>query len=73
MILHSYAQEALKHTNPDHPDRATLEAALVKVQNIVTVINQGSSQTDSSKRTLEIQNSFVEVNYTYLMNHFTLN
>ena len=34
---------------------------MVKLQNIITVINQGTPQTDGAKRTLEIQNSFQEV------------
>lgn len=54
-------KEALKNTATDHSDRAPLEAAMVKIQHIMTIINQGTPVTDLAKRAQEIQDSFTEV------------
>jgi hypothetical protein len=67
-------KEVLKNTDENNPDRRPLEQALLKTQNVITLINEGSSkQTDGLRKLLDIQNSFTEVrSRSILKYHFTL-
>ena len=53
-------KELLKATATEHPDRKSLEKAYYHVHMIITVINLGKDYQESTKKLVDIQNSFTE-------------
>ncbi|KAJ3410974.1 Myosin 10A, isoform D [Chytridiales sp. JEL 0842] len=51
-------REVIKATDTMHPDSANLLKALLKIETVVTIVNEGSRQADTVKKMLELQNRF---------------
>ncbi len=55
------AQSLLKKTGPEHPDHGNLERALLKIETVVAIVNEGSRQADGVMRIVELQERFLVV------------
>ncbi|KAJ3147126.1 Rho guanine nucleotide exchange factor 4 [Geranomyces michiganensis] len=51
-------REAMKNTDPSHQDYALLQSALLKIETVVTIVNEGARQAENVKEMLEIQSRF---------------
>ena len=48
-------REIIKNTDAEHPDRKNLEMASVKIDTVVTIVNEAARKTESIYRMLQIQ------------------
>ncbi|TPX67259.1 hypothetical protein SpCBS45565_g03905 [Spizellomyces sp. 'palustris'] len=51
-------REVMKNTEPSHPDFQNLEKALLKIQTVVTIVNEGARQAEAVQKMLELQGRF---------------
>ncbi|KAJ3020230.1 Rho guanine nucleotide exchange factor 4 [Thoreauomyces humboldtii] len=51
-------REAMKSTDPTHPDFLNLQSALLKIETVVTIVNEGARQAEAVQKMLEIQGRF---------------
>ncbi|KAI8999847.1 hypothetical protein BC832DRAFT_563834 [Gaertneriomyces semiglobifer] len=51
-------RELLKNTEPDHIDFPNLEKAFLKIETVVTIVNEGARQAEAVQRMLELQGRF---------------
>ncbi|KAJ3118691.1 Rho guanine nucleotide exchange factor 4 [Phlyctochytrium bullatum] len=49
-------RELIKNTEEGHPDSANLLKALIKIETVVTIVNEGARQAESVHKMLDIQN-----------------
>ena len=49
-------QELLKHTHPSHPDHASLQPALEKIQELVAGLNEWQRAQEDKRKLHELQN-----------------
>ncbi|XJO78856.1 hypothetical protein BDV3_003234 [Batrachochytrium dendrobatidis] len=54
-----FLRELIKATEPDHVDSENLVKALLKIETVVTIINEGARQTENVHKMLELQSKFV--------------
>ena len=50
-------RELIKNTNEQHPDRQDLEKAAVKIDTVVTIVNEAARKTESIRKMLELQSN----------------
>ncbi|KAI8847552.1 Dbl homology domain-containing protein [Chytridium lagenaria] len=55
-----FLRELIKNTESDHPDSANLIKALLKIETVVTIVNEGARQAEGVHKMLELQNRFVQ-------------
>lgn len=48
-------KEIIKNTDPQHPDYENLQKALLKIETVVTIVNEGARKAESVHKMLEIQ------------------
>ncbi|KAH6583550.1 hypothetical protein BASA61_007950 [Batrachochytrium salamandrivorans] len=54
-----FLRELIKATEPDHVDSENLVKALLKIETVVTIINEGARQTENVHKMLELQSKFL--------------
>ena len=54
-------REVIKSTESDHPDSENLVKALLKIETVVAMVNEGARQADSVHKMIELQNKFTQV------------
>ncbi|KAJ3106972.1 Myosin 10A, isoform D [Phlyctochytrium planicorne] len=53
-------REVLRNTDAEHPDYANLQKALLKIETVVTIVNEGSRQAEVVHKMIELQNRFTQ-------------
>ena len=53
-------REIIKHTDTTHEDYDNLVKALLKIEMVVTIVNEGARQTEAVHKMLELQNRFTQ-------------
>ncbi|TPX38315.1 hypothetical protein SmJEL517_g00307 [Synchytrium microbalum] len=51
-------RELIKSTDPENPDYEICQQALIKVETVVTIVNEGARQAEGVHKMLELQNRF---------------
>ncbi|KAJ2998811.1 Rho guanine nucleotide exchange factor 4 [Globomyces sp. JEL0801] len=51
--------EMIRATDPSHPDMENLNKALLKIETVVTTINEGARHTENVHKMIELQSKFV--------------
>ncbi|KAL2914974.1 hypothetical protein HK105_205518 [Polyrhizophydium stewartii] len=54
-----FLRELIKATEPEHPDSENLLKALLKIETVVTIINEGARQTEHVHKMLDLQAKFL--------------
>eukprot|EP00842_Homolaphlyctis_polyrhiza_P004851 jgi/Hompol1/5367/HPOL_004431-RA len=54
-----FLRELIKATDPDHADSENLIKALMKIETVVTIINEGARQTENVHKMIELQGKFI--------------
>ncbi|KAJ3260020.1 Rho guanine nucleotide exchange factor 4 [Boothiomyces macroporosus] len=52
-------RELIRATDPSHPDMENLNKALLKIETVVTTINEGARHTENIQKILELQSKFL--------------
>ncbi|KAI8895110.1 hypothetical protein BC833DRAFT_602380 [Globomyces pollinis-pini] len=52
-------REMIRATDPSHPDMENLNKALLKIETVVTTINEGARHTENVHKMIELQSKFV--------------
>ncbi|KAI8907800.1 hypothetical protein EDD86DRAFT_208149 [Gorgonomyces haynaldii] len=52
-------RELIKATDPSHVDHENLTRALLKIETVVTIINEGARQAENVHKVLELQSKFI--------------
>ncbi|KAJ3211735.1 Myosin 10A, isoform D [Dinochytrium kinnereticum] len=53
-------REIIRNTDVDHPDSANLQKALMKIETVVTIVNEGARQAEVVHKMIELQNRFTQ-------------
>jgi hypothetical protein len=54
-----FVRELLRYTKQDHPDHEALHRALLKIEAVVTTINEGARHTENVHKMIELQSKFL--------------
>lgn len=57
----------MKNTEPTHPDFQNLEKALLKIETVVTIVNEGARQAEAAQKMLELQGRFTTVSLPWYL------
>ncbi|KAJ3116908.1 Myosin 10A, isoform D [Phlyctochytrium bullatum] len=53
-------RELIRSTDEGHPDAENLQKALMKIETVVTIVNEGARQAEAVHKMIELQNRFTQ-------------